>query len=333
MTPTSTVLTGIKPTGVPHLGNYFGAIEPALRRSSEFEQAFFFIADYHALNTVQSPQELRELTRNIAAAWLASGLDPKKVHFYRQSDVPEIFELETILNPFVPKGWMNKMHAYKASIDANKQASKTDDDGVNMGLFTYPILMTCDILIFNTTSVPVGKDQVQHVEIARDIAQRFNNHYQTDVLVLPEHVINEGSKELPGIDGRKMSKSYGNVIPLFATREQWESTVKKIVTDNLTHDAESIRKTPLFQIFSTIADESPTNSLVQDFVAGSIGWKIAKDRLVDQLESRFGEASKKYFELIQSPGEIDAMLRDGASIIRPISQQNLANVKSVIGIS
>lgn len=275
---------------------------------------------------------MRELSRTVAATWLASGLDPKKTHFYRQSDIPETFELETILNTFVPKGWMNKMHAYKATIDVNRQAKKTDDTGVNMGLYTYPILMTCDILIFNANTVPVGRDQVQHVEIARDIAQRFNKHYTTDSFVLPSYVLEEGIEELPGLDGRKMSKSYGNTIPLFGTREQWAKAVRQIITDNIDHTQDSFKETALYRIFSAIAQDSETNLLVQDFVSGTIGWKIAKDRLVDVLESCFGEASKKYFELIDNPTEIDDLLREGAEIIRPLAQDNLAKVKSVIGI-
>lgn len=329
---TSTVLTGIKPTGVPHLGNYLGAIKPALRRSSEFEQAFFFIADYHALNSIQSPEKMRELSRIVAATWLASGLDPNKIHFYRQSDIPETFELETILNTFVPKGWMNKMHAYKATVDLSRKVGKTDDNGINMGLYTYPILMTCDILLFDATTVPVGRDQVQHVEIARDIAQRFNKHYATDSLTLPNYVLEEGIEELPGLDGQKMSKSYDNTIPLFATREQWAKAVRKIVTDNSTHTEDSFRETALYKIFSSIAPDNEADSLIRDFVSGAIGWKIAKNRLVDVLESRFGEASKKYFELINNPTKIDDSLREGAKKIRPLAQANLLKVKSVIGI-
>ena len=328
----STVLTGIKPTGVPHIGNYLGAIAPALRRSGEFDQSFFFIADYHALNSIQSSEQMSELPRVVAATWLASGLDPKKVHFYRQSAIPEIFELETILNAFIPKGWMNKMHAYKASVDINRQTGKTDDDGVNMGLYTYPILMACDILMFNTTAVPVGKDQVQHVEIARDIAQRFNKNYATDAITLPNYILEEGIEEVPGLDGRKMSKSYNNTIPLFASREQWTNAVRQVVTDNITHTPESFRETVLYKLFSAIADRPATDALMHDFVSGSIGWKLAKDRLVDALEDRFKEPSKKYFELMENPSKIDTLLREGGEAIRPIAQHNLAAIKSIIGI-
>lgn len=328
----SIVLTGIKPTGVPHIGNFLGAIEPALRRSGEFDQAFFFIADYHALNSIQSSKKMRQLSHTVAATWIASGLDPKKIHFYRQSDISEIFELETILNTFVPKGWMNKMHAYKATVDANRQNGKTDDNGVNMGLYTYPILMTCDILIFNANIIPVGRDQVQHVEIARDIAQRFNKHYAIDSFVIPEYVLEEGIEELPGLDGRKMSKSYDNTIPLFGSREEWTNAVRQIVTDNITHTVESFKETVFYNIYSAIARENESDALVQDFVSGKIGWKIAKDRLVDELESRFGKSSKKYFDLIDNPTEIDILLSEGAEKIRPLAQDNLTKIKHILGI-
>jgi tryptophanyl-tRNA synthetase len=325
------ILTGIKPTGTPHIGNYLGAIEPALRRVNEYSEAFFFIADYHALNSVQDGETMKELTRNLAATWLAAGLDPSKVHLYRQSDIPEIFELTTILNNFVPKGWMNKMHSYKASIDKNREAGKTDDNDVNMGLFVYPILMTSDIIMFNTTHVPVGRDQIQHVEIARDIAQRFNNQYDDSVFVLPEHVIADGIAELPGIDGRKMSKSYGNVIPLFGGREGWEQAVRKIVTDSIEHTPETVRETVLFNIYETIASSEQADQLATDLVEKTIGWKDAKDRLLTALEARFSEQADRYEELVKNPDYIDSVLTEGAAKIRPIAQAKLAAVKQILG--
>lgn len=329
---TNTILTGIKPTGVPHLGNYVGVIEPALRRAADYDQAYFFIADYHALNSIQSPDQIKQLTRTVAAIWLAAGLDPDKVHFYRQSDIPEIFELETIINTFVPKGWMNKMHAYKAALDANRQAGRPDDNNVNMGLYTYPILMACDIMIFNADTVPVGPDQVQHVEIARDIAQRFNSHYQTDLLVPPSYRLEQGIEELPGIDGRKMSKSYDNTIPLFASREQWEKPVRQIKTDSVTHTLESLQQTDFYKIFASVASESETQRLQDEMLTGQIGWKIAKERLVDALEDRFGQASQKYFQLMENPALIEVALDAGAQAIRPRAQDNLRRIKATIGI-
>jgi len=326
------ILTGVKPTGTPHIGNYLGAIEPALRRASEYSEAFFFIPDYHALTSVQDGETLKELTHKVAATWLAAGLDPTTTHFYRQSDIPEIFELDVILNNFVPKGWMNKMHSYKASIDKNRAANKPDDFDVNMGLYNYPILMTSDIITFNATHIPVGRDQIQHVEIARDIAQRFNNQYNDNVFVLPEHVIADGIAELPGLDGRKMSKSYGNTIPLYASREVWEQSVRKIVTDSIDHTNESIRETVLFKIYATLATEQQANDLATQLVEKIIGWKQAKDLLVDALEARLSTQAARYDELLQNPDQLDAILAEGAAKVRPIAQAQLAHVKSVLGI-
>jgi len=325
------ILTGVKPTGTPHIGNYLGAIEPALRRANEYSDAFFFIPDYHALTSVQDGETMRELTHKVAATWLAAGLDPSTTHFYRQSDIPEIFELDVILNNFVPKGWMNKMHSYKASIDKNRAAGKLDDFDVNMGLYNYPILMTSDIITFGATHVPVGRDQIQHVEIARDIAQRFNNQFNETVFVLPEHVVADGIAELPGIDGRKMSKSYGNTIPLYASREVWEQSVRKIVTDSIDHTEETIRETVLYKIYATLATEEQANELANKLVEKTIGWKQAKDFLVDALEARFGAQVTRYEELLKNPDNLDAILAEGAAKVRPIAQANLARVKQVLG--
>jgi len=325
------ILTGVKPTGTPHIGNYLGAIEPALRRASEYSEAFFFIPDYHALNSVQDGETMKELTRAVAATWLAAGLDPSKIHLYRQSDIPEIFELDVILNNFVPKGWMNKMHSYKASVDKNRAAGKLDDFEVNMGLYNYPILMTSDILVFNATHIPVGRDQIQHVEIARDIAQRFNNQYQDTVFVLPEHVVADGIAELPGIDGRKMSKSYGNTIPLYAGREGWEQAVRKIVTDSIDHTDETIRETVLFKIYATLVTEDKANELAAQLVEKTIGWKQAKDLLLEALEARLGEQATRYQELMQKPEYLDIVLAEGAAKVRPIAKAKLAYVKQVLG--
>ncbi|MES2630631.1 MAG: tryptophan--tRNA ligase [Patescibacteria group bacterium] len=331
-TTNSIILTGIKPTGTPHIGNYLGAIEPALRRASEYSEAFFFIADYHALNSVQDGETMKELTRNLAATWLAAGLDPSKVNFYRQSDVPEEFEIVTILNNFIPKGWMNKMHAYKAAVDRNREAGKPDDYDVNMGLYLYPILMACDIIQFNATHVPVGRDQIQHVEIARDIAQRFNSQFNENVFVLPEHVIADGIAEVPGIDGRKMSKSYNNTIPLFAGHDAWEQATRKIVTDSIDHTDETVRETVLFNIYKNLATKEQADDLASQIVNKSIGWKDAKDRVLEVLDARFGAFATRYEELLQDPDYLDAVLAEGAAKVRPIAQATLARVKHVLGI-
>ena len=219
------VLTGVKPTGKPHIGNYFGAIKPALTMGHQAERFSLFIADYHAINAVKNTELLQKEIKEIACIYLAFGLDPQKDYFYRQSDIPEINEITTILYAFTPKGLMNKSHAYKACVDKNRLNGKPDDDGINMGLYTYPTLMAADILAYDTDIVPVGKDQVQHVEIARDIAGAINAHYNTDLLKLPTYHIEENVATVAGVDGRKMSKSYNNVIPIFAE----DSVIKKAI--------------------------------------------------------------------------------------------------------
>ncbi len=329
---TRSILTGIKPTGVPHIGNYLGAIAPALRRASGFQDAYFFIADYHALNSVQDPVRLKELTYHVAATWLAAGLDPTKVHFYRQSDVPEIFELETILNTITPKSWMNKMHAYKAQIDRNNKSGESMDSGINIGLYTYPLLMASDILTFGAEIIPVGHDQVQHVEIARDIAHRFNKQYRTDILTLPTYVLEEGIEELPGLDGRKMSKSYNNTIPLFAGRNEWTNAVKKIITDSVTHTPDSLKETTYYKIFKAVATPEQTAETAKVIIDGEICWARAKERLVDCLEQRFGAASVVYNDLLLHPEKIDEILSDGAKTVRKEAQNRLQVIKRSIGI-
>lgn len=328
----TSILTGIKPTGTPHIGNYFGAIEPAIRRASQYPEAYFFIADFHALNSVHDAEELKKLTYSVAAMWLAAGLDPSRMHFYRQSDVPEVFEIETMLNMVTPKGWMNKMHAYKASVDRNRAAGKPDDNEVNMGLYTYPILMASDILTFNATHVPVGHDQIQHVEIARDIAGRFNKTFNAEGFILPEHIVEDEIAEVTGLDGRKMSKSYGNTIPLYAGREGWAEAVRKLVTDSIDHTDETIRTTTFYQIYTVVAGEEQANAIAAQLVAKEIGWKDAKDRLVDALEARFGEQAAKYNELLENPEQIKRILAEGAAKVRPIAGEHLARLRAIIGV-
>lgn len=328
----TSILTGIKPTGTPHIGNYFGAIEPALRRAANYPEAYFFIADYHALNSVQNAEELKSLTYSVAAMWLAAGLDPTRMHFYRQSDVPEVFELETLLNMVTPKGWMNKMHAYKAAVDRNRAANKPDDNEVNMGLYTYPILMSADILIFNATHVPVGHDQIQHVEIARDIAQRFNSAFNADGFVLPEHVVEDEIAEITGLDGRKMSKSYNNTIPLYVGREGWADAVRKLVTDSVDHTDETIRQTTFYSIYQVVAGQEAANTIASGIVSKTIGWKDAKDRLVDALDARFGAQAARYQELLANPEHIDAILAEGAAKVRPIAAEHLARLRAIVGV-
>ncbi len=245
-------LTGIKPTGMPHLGNYLGAIQPALKLAEKY-RARYFIADYHALNTIRDPKILQDLTYEVAAAWLACGLDPEDVLFYRQSDVPETFELSTILMAFTAKGMMNRAHAYKAMAQANETASKDIDFGVNMGLYTYPVLMAADILLFDADVVPVGKDQKQHLEMTADIAQSINANYNSSLLTIPEAIFNNSTQVVQGLDGRKMSKSYDNTIPLFLPEKKFRKIINKIVTNSQgvdeSKDPETCNVFSLYKLF------------------------------------------------------------------------------------
>ena len=335
----TSILTGIKPTGTPHIGNYFGAIEPALRRASQYSQAYFFIADYHALNSVQDAEELKALTYSVAAMWLAAGLDPSRMHFYRQSDVPEVFEVETMLNMVTPKGWMNKMHAYKASVDRNRAAGKPDDNEVNMGLYTYPILMAGDILLFNATHVPVGHDQIQHVEIARDIAGRFNKSFNAEGFVLPEHVVADEIAEIPGLDGRKMSKSYGNTIPLFgelnpqvSSEKQMHKAIMKIVTNSqLPSEPKDPDDSAIFEIYKAFAAPTEIADMRAQFAAG-IGWGDAKQALFDKINNEVAPFRARYEELMANPKELEEILQMGAEKARRHSRKQLDKTRRAIGI-
>ena len=261
------ILTGITTTGTPHLGNYVGAIRPAIASSNEKEHdSFLFLADYHALIKSKDPEALRRSCLEIAATWIASGLDIDKTYFYRQSDIPEILELNWILSNFTAKGLMNRAHAYKAAVDENEKVDP--DKGITMGLFSYPVLMAADILMFNATHVPVGQDQVQHIEMTRDIAQRFNHHYG-EIFVIPEGVIDNESSILPGLDGRKMSKSYGNIIPLFSDSKSLRKHVMKIKTNSLEPgEPKSTEDCLLFDIYKSFASESEIYSMKQGLKDG-----------------------------------------------------------------
>ncbi len=327
-----TLLTGIKPTGTPHVGNFLGAIKPAIKMVHDYEKSFLFIADYHALNTVQDGARLHDLSLSIAATWLACGLDPSKTILYRQSAVPEVFELETILNAITPKGWMNKAHAYKAALDVNEAAGRDRDDGVSMGLYTYPILMAADILLYSADIVPVGKDQQQHVEIARDIAQRFNHTFNSESLVLPGAFIQEEVESVPGVDGRKMSKSYDNVIPLFATNDEWKKVINRIPTDSSSvEEPKDLSNCVIFDIFKSLAPVDTTEALKARLEAGGIGWGEVKAQLLEVLESEFGQYRDRYNELMANPAEIERILAEGATQAKAVARQKLDEVRTVIG--
>jgi tryptophanyl-tRNA synthetase len=327
------ILTGIKPTGSPHIGNYLGAIRPALALAELPDtEALYFIADYHALTTVHDGKALDHLTREIAATWLAFGLDPERTLFYRQSDVPEIFELSWILACFTSKGWMNKMHAYKARVQEQGTDADTADAGINMGIYGYPVLMAADILLFDTDLVPVGKDQVQHVEIARDMAQRINHTYKTELLRLPQAKVDEQTAVVIGLDGRKMSKSYDNTIPLFASAKQLRKTVNKIVTDSTPPEAPKDPDTShIFTLYKLFASPDQVAALRDRYRAG-IGWGEAKGALADVLEATLAGPREKYEALMADRPALDALLARGAERARAYAAPVIDRVRAAIGI-
>jgi tryptophanyl-tRNA synthetase len=326
------ILTGVKPTGQPHIGNYLGAIRPAIRLAKQpGVKTFLFIADYHSLTTVHDPQELRDMVYEVAATWLACGLDPRTTSFYRQSAIPEIFELAWILSCFTPKGLMNRAHAYKAKVQENQEHGKEDPDfGVNMGLYNYPILMAADILMFNANEVPVGEDQVQHLEIARDIAQKFNREYG-EILHLPKFVV-QNMKLVPGLDGRKMSKSYDNHIPLFLESPKMRKLIMKIKTDSLPPEApKDPSSSIIFDIFKEFASESEVADLKARYEKG-IGWGEAKEALFNVVEREVQGARSEYQRWMNNRDEIDRMLEGGAREARVHAQQLLRKIRVVTGI-
>ena len=310
------VLTGITTSGTPHLGNYVGAIRPAIAASRSAEaESFYFLADYHALIKVQAPERVQRSTLEIAAAWLACGLDPQRVWFYRQSDIPEIPELTWLLTCVAGKGLLNRAHAYKAAVDKNRAEGEDDDAGVSAGLFMYPVLMAADILLFNAQRVPVGRDQVQHIEMARDIGQRFN-HLYGEHFVLPEAAVEAHVATLPGLDGRKMSKSYDNTIPLFAPREQLRRLVFSIVTDSRAPgEPKPTADSAIFQLYQAFAGAEETAAFARAFADG-IAWGEAKQALFERIDAELAPLRERYAELLARPAEIEAILRDGAERLR-----------------
>ena len=325
-------LTGIKPTGVPHIGNYVGAIRPALELAKTCE-ARYFIADYHALNACKDPEEIRKMTLEIAAAWLASGLNPEKVLFYKQSLVPQTFELMVILMAFTPKGLMNRAHAYKAMVQANLESGKDSDDGVNMGLYTYPVLMAADILLFDTDYVPVGSDQFQHIEMAQDIAQSFNYNYGKEYLKIPQAIAREETKTLLGLDGRKMSKSYGNTIPMFASEEELYKLVMRIKTNSQTVEEPKDPETcTIFAIYRNFATPDQTESLRRRYLAGGMSWKEAKEELFNVLNTHLTPLRERYNELISQPDDIKRILEEGSARARELAAKKIKELRQVIGV-
>ena len=331
----SIILTGIKPTGMPHIGNYLGAIKPALDLSIRHPDstAFYFIADYHAITTLKDANLIREYTYQVAATWLALGLDPKKVVFYKQSDIPEIFELAWVLSCFSPKGLLNRAHAYKTIVDDNTQHQRDPDKGINMGLFSYPVLMAADIILFNCQRVPVGQDQKQHVEIARDIAQTFNQTYG-DVLVVPEPDIQENVMTIPGLDGQKMSKNYNNTVPLFLDEKPLRKKIMQIKTDSTpVEDPKDPSKCNVFSLYKLFANETDINRLKDRYETGGMGYGDAKQTLFECIRDQFADAKYRYDQLMAQPAQIDEILKQGAQSARQIAAKNLAAIRKAIGIS
>lgn len=332
---TTRILTGITTTGTPHLGNYAGAIRPAIVASRAADaDSFYFLADYHALIKCDDPQRIQRSRLEIAATWLACGLDVERATFYRQSDIPEIPELTWLLTCVAGKGLLNRAHAYKASVDKNVELGEDPDAGVTMGLFSYPVLMAADILMFNAHKVPVGRDQIQHVEMARDIGQRFNHLFGQgkELFTLPEAVIEEGVATLPGLDGRKMSKSYDNTIPLFGSAKQLKDAIARIVTDSkLPGEAKDPDNSHLFTLYQAFASAAQQAEFRTELVAG-LGWGDAKQRLFQLLDSELGEARERYHALIEKPAELEDILLAGAAKARKVATPFLGELREAVGL-
>lgn len=332
------ILTGITTSGTPHLGNYVGAIRPAIASIKGDDEAFFFLADWHALIKCHDPKAISASTKAIAATWLACGLDPERVVFYRQSDVPEIAELAWILACNCSKGLMNRAHAYKAAVDNNLSQENTDADfGISMGLFGYPVLMAADILMFNATHVPVGRDQIQHIEMARDMAGTFNFRYG-DLFTLPEAVVDDTIPLLTGLDGRKMSKSYGNTIPLFGddptidgTKALKKSIMKIVTNSQLPGEPKDPDTSTIFELYQAFASPSEITAFRQEFADG-IGWGDAKIHLFNQIEREIGAMRERYQHYMTNPSELEVILQTGADKARKQATKQLDRARRLMGI-
>src|SRR5210317_365914 len=325
------ILTGITTTGTPHIGNYLGAIKPALELVAPDNDSYFFLADYHALIKHTNPTEIEASVKNVALAWLSSGLDPSKSHFYRQSDIPEVHELTWILNCSAAKGLLNRAHAYKAIVAENIKTNSDEDKAINMGLFSYPVLMAADILIFNATHVPVGPDQAQHMEMARDIAGKFNHTY-SNLLNLPEALI-QHEISVPGIDGRKMSKSYNNIIPFLSTEKVLQKSIAKIVTNSLEPgDPKDPEGCTLFQLYTFFGSDDQINNLRQSYEDG-IGWGDVKKELFAVINNEILPIREKYSELQNQPDLLNDLFADGARKVRPQAQELVKKLREAVGIS
>ena len=323
------ILTGITTTGTPHIGNYLGAIKPALELAKDYDESFYFLADYHAIIKNSKSDEVSNSVKHVALAWLSSGLDPNKSFFYRQSDVPEILELSWILNCVTAKGLMNRSHAYKAATSIN---TDDEDKGITMGLFSYPVLMAADILMFNATHVPVGADQIQHIEMTRDIAGRFNHLYKK-TFVLPEAIIQSSKETVQGLDGQKMSKSYGNIIPLLSTEKQLKKSISKIVTNSLEPgDPKDSSNCTVFTLYKYFATKQMIDELKDDYKNG-ISWGDAKNKLFEVVNNTVRPIRESYETLLEDRDLINDLLSDGSNKVRPIAKELLDSIRSSVGIN
>jgi tryptophanyl-tRNA synthetase len=325
-------LTGITTSGTPHLGNYVGSIRPSVRASLRADvESFYFLADYHALIKIDEPARIQRSTLEIAASWLAAGLDPERVVFYRQSDVPEIPELTWLLTCVIGKGVLNRAHAYKAAVDKNTAAGIDPESDVSAGLFMYPVLMGADILMFNAHKVPVGRDQVQHIEMARDMAHSFNHRYG-DHFVPPEAEIEDNVATLPGLDGRKMSKSYDNTIPLFAPRAQLKKLIASIVTDSRAPgEPKDTEGSALFQIYQAFATPEESSTLRQAYADG-IAWSDAKQIVFERIDDEIAPLREVYQALLDDPARIESILRAGAAKARHIATPFMGRLRQAVGL-
>ena len=323
------ILTGITTTGIPHIGNYIGAIRPAIELAQGSDESFFFLADYHSIIKNQNIDEIKNSVENVALAWLSCGLDPSKTYFYRQSDVPEILELSWVLNCVTSKGLMNRAHAYKSETSKN---INDPDKGITMGLFSYPILMAADILMFDSTHVPVGSDQMQHLEMTRDIAARFN-HLFKPLLTLPKPIIQEKEEVVLGTDGRKMSKSYGNVIPLLESEKALKKSIMKIVTNSLEPgEPKDSKNCTVFDLYKYFATESEINTFQKSYEDG-VSWGEAKEILFDSINKELKPIRTKYEELSENKDYINDLLSDGAKKTRTIAKEKILQIREAVGLT
>ena len=327
------VLTGITTTGTPHLGNYVGAIRPAIAASRRDDvESFYFLADYHALIKCDDPARIQQSTLEIAASWLACGLDPEKVYFYRQSDIPEVPELTWMLTCVTGKGLLNRAHAYKAANDVNREKGEDPDAGVTAGLYMYPVLMAADILIFNANHVPVGRDQIQHIEIARDIGQRFNHLYGSEFFTLPEAAIEDNVATLPGLDGRKMSKSYNNTIPLWLPEKELRKAILGIVTNSqMPGEAKDPDESHIFSIYQAFASTQESAAMRRAYAEG-IGWGDAKQKVFERINAELAPMRERYEALIAKPDDIEDALLAGAKKARSLAQIFVTRLRNAVGL-